>query len=89
MRVGYDMENIAVGAKVELYKQGDQLEKIGDNVNDIDSDLNVSHKTMDEIKKRRRINKLILYGIIALIALSTLLIIYFKVIAWSIIKFKF
>jgi archaellum component FlaC len=44
------MENIAVGAKVDLYKQGDQLQKIGDNINEIDNDLNVSHKTMDQIK---------------------------------------
>jgi hypothetical protein len=28
IKVGYDMENIAVGTKVELYKQGDQLERI-------------------------------------------------------------
>lgn len=56
IKVGYDMENIAVGTKVELYKQGDKLEKIGGKVNDIDSDLTVSNRTMDEIKRRRKIN---------------------------------
>ena len=75
------MENIAKNTKVDLQRQTDKLEKVHQNVGKINDDLTHSHKTLDEIKRQRRINRLIIYGVIAFIALAVALIAYFKIIA--------
>ena len=56
------------------------MEKMKDNIYSIDEELTVSSRTMDEIKRRRRLNTLIIYAVVALIALSIILTVYFKVI---------
>lgn len=75
------MENIAVVSKVELHRQGEKMEKMKDNLYSIDEELTVSNRTMDDIKRRRRLNTLIIYGVVALIALSVMLTVYFKVVS--------
>ena len=45
----------------------------------MNTEISFSSKVMDDIKKNRKRNKLILYGTLGIIASAILIIVYFKV----------
>jgi hypothetical protein len=46
----------------------------------MNSDMSQSNKVMEDIKKQRRVNRCMLYGVIALIAISLIAIVAVKLI---------
>ncbi|CDW81501.1 vesicle transport v-snare protein vti1 [Stylonychia lemnae] len=79
IKVGYDMENIAVDIKTNLKAQSDKMHKIDQRMDHMNQDMTVSDRLMLDIKKGRRVNKLILYGVVSLICLSVLVIVALRV----------
>ena len=77
-KVGYDMESIAIDVKTNLRGQSIKMQKIGGNLNDIQMDTNVANRQMNEIKKQRSINRLILYGVIAALILAVVIVLLTK-----------
>mmetsp|Transcript_27004 Transcript_27004/g.20210 ORF Transcript_27004/g.20210 Transcript_27004/m.20210 type:complete len:108 (+) Transcript_27004:311-634(+) len=76
VKVGYDMENIAIGSKVELQRQSEQMNKVQGKVYGIDEELGQSNKIMDDIARRRKVNRLIVYGVFTVVGLALLVILY-------------
>lgn len=48
-RQGYDMEAIAVDAKVNLHKQSDQMHQVQESIHDFDNDLRGTNLMLDQI----------------------------------------
>ena len=67
-RVGYDMEGIAVDIKTNLEGQREKLGQIAEKINRIDGDTRQSNRHLNEIKAARERNRLIIYGVIGVIA---------------------
>jgi t-SNARE complex subunit (syntaxin) len=67
-RVGYDMEGIAVDIKTNLEGQREKLGHITENINRINGDTRQSNRHLNEIKASRARNRLIIYGVIGVIA---------------------
>ena len=67
-RVGYDMEGIAVDIKTNLEGQREKLGQITENINQINGDTRQSNRHLNEIKAARERNRLIIYGVIGVIA---------------------
>jgi hypothetical protein len=75
------MEDIAIDIKTNLQGQTQKMGQVRDKLHGIQDQTVISTRVMADIKKQRRFNRLILYGVIALITLSLILIAYFKIIA--------
>jgi t-SNARE complex subunit (syntaxin) len=67
-RVGYDMEGIAVDIKTNLEGQREKLGHITENINQINGDTRQSNRHLNEIKAARARNRLIIYGVLGVIA---------------------
>lgn len=77
-QVGYDMESIAVDIKTNLEGQSKQMQRVGERLGGINSDTNIANRQLEEIKKARNINKLILYGVLAGIAVAVIVVVAIK-----------
>jgi len=77
-QTGYDMENIAGDVKFNLAKQGDQLQNQHRHLEEMDDEMRVGSKTMDQIQRGRCINKAILGGVIGILALAFCAAVFFK-----------
>ena len=69
------MENIAVDIKTNLKGQSDKMQKIDQRLGSVNQEMTVSDRLMMDIKKGRRTNKLILYGVLSLICLSVVIVV--------------
>ena len=49
---------------------------------EMNTEMSVSSKLMEDIRKNRNRNKLIIYGVFGAMFLAVVIIVYFKVIAW-------
>lgn len=54
------------------------MERIKDNLSSINQEANVANRKLGEIKKARAANRLILYGVLATIALALLVVVAVK-----------
>eukprot|EP00347_Sterkiella_histriomuscorum_P012813 403367129 len=77
-KVGYDMEAIAVDIRTNLQGQSQKMQKIDSKLGNMNSDMSVSNRLMNDIKKGRKTNKLILYGVLSLILIAISLVIVLK-----------
>ena len=77
------MESLAVGTKIELQRQTEQLKKVDQNLGKVNGEVEVAKHTMHEIERKRKVNRLIVYGVCAVVALGILLIVYSKVVPTS------
>ena len=75
------MENIAGNIKSDLHQQNQKLQKVNNNLAEMNTEISFSSKIMDDIKKNRKRNKIIIYGTMGAIGVALVLITYFKVIA--------
>ena len=78
LRVGYDMESIAIDAKTNLQVQTKKMERIQGNLGSINQQASVANRSLSEIKKARATNKMIVYGVLATIALALLVVVVVK-----------
>ena len=78
IRVGYDMESIAIDAKTNLQGQTLKMERIKDNLGSINHESSIANRKLNEIKSSRAKNKMILYGVLATIALALLVVLVVK-----------
>ena len=78
LRVGYDMESIAIDAKTNLQGQTRKMERIQGNLGSINQQASVANRSLSEIKKARATNKMIVYGVLATIALALLVVVVVK-----------
>ena len=78
LRVGYDMESIAIDAKTNLQGQTRKMERIQGNLGSINQQASVANRSLGEIKKARATNKMIVYGVLATIALALLVVVVVK-----------
>ena len=78
LRVGYDMESIAIDAKTNLQGQTKKMERIQGNLGSINQQATVANRSLSEIKKARATNKMIVYGVLATIALALLVVVVVK-----------
>ena len=78
LRVGYDMESIAIDAKTNLQGQTKKMERIQGNLGSINQQASVANRSLSEIKKARATNKMIVYGVLATIALALLVVVVVK-----------
>ena len=67
-RVGYDMEGIAVDIKTNLEGQRKKMGQITEKINRLNGDTRQSNRHINEIKAARARNRLIIYGVIGVIA---------------------
>ena len=75
--VGYEMDDMARDIKFNLQTQSDKLEKSTlKNLYAIQKDMVMSSRLLQMIKAQRGRNKLIMYGIMALICISILFVIF-------------
>ena len=74
--VGYEMDDMARDIKFNLQTQSDKLEKSTlKNLYAIQKDMVMSSRLLQMIKAQRGRNKLIMYGIMALICISIIFVI--------------
>jgi hypothetical protein len=78
IRVGYDMESIAIDAKTNLQAQTQKMERVQDRLGQINQEANVANRQLGEIKRARAVNKMILYGVLATIATALLVVVVVK-----------
>ena len=78
LRVGYDMESIAIDAKTNLQGQTKKMERIQGNLGSINQQASVANRSLSEIKKARATNTMIVYGVLATIALALLVVVVVK-----------
>lgn len=64
---GYEMEALAIGAKVNLEGQGHQLERSYKQLDGVQSDIGLSSRLLNAIEAQRRRNKYVLWAIYALL----------------------
>jgi len=76
--VGYDMESIAVDVKHNLAGQGEKLNKIDSHLQGINQDTAKGDNTMNEIKRQRATNRLILYAVLGTIAAAIVIVVGLK-----------
>lgn len=76
-QVGFEMDDMARDIKFNLRKQTDKLEKSTlKNLFSMQGDLGKSNRLVNAIKKQRFKNKLIMWGIIALLVISVLFVVW-------------
>ena len=76
-QVGFEMEDMARDIKFNLRSQSDKLEnKTLKNLYGINREMSTADKLVGLIKRHRFKNKLVLYGIIALLCASVMFVIY-------------
>lgn len=75
------MEHIVIDIKGNMHMQNQKLQKINNNLGSINEEMTISNRVMRDIRKNRKFNKLLLYGVASMIGLSLFLIVYYKVIA--------
>ena len=76
--MGYDMESIAVDVKHNLAGQGEKLNKIDSHLQGINQDTAKGDNTMNEIKRQRATNRLILYAVLGTIAAAIVIVVGLK-----------
>ena len=76
-QVGFEMEDMAKDIKFNLQCQSDKLEnKTMKNLYGINREMSTANKLVTLIKSARMKNKLVLYGVIALLVVSVLFVCY-------------
>ena len=76
-QVGFEMEDMARDIKFNLRSQSDKLEnKTLKNLYGINKEMTASNRLITLIKKHRFKNKLVLWGIVALLVVSIMFVFY-------------
>ena len=77
--IGNETENVARDIKIGLHSNTEKLHKTHRNVGRIQTQLSLSNKLIDVIRRNEMKNKIILYTVVCFLILAIVLIMYFSI----------
>ena len=77
-KIGVDTENMGYETLNGLKKQRVTIQKIGDKVNDVGTNIGMANRTITEMNSRRLWMKFIMYGIIFMLIGAICIVLYIK-----------
>mmetsp|Transcript_7771 Transcript_7771/g.7337 ORF Transcript_7771/g.7337 Transcript_7771/m.7337 type:complete len:106 (-) Transcript_7771:40-357(-) len=77
--IGEEAERVARDTKVNLHSNSDKLRNIQGNVNRVRTELTLSDRLINIIRRNETKNKIILYCIILFLLIAAIVIVYFGV----------